>query len=311
MTYPAITQFSKNAKSRTLIILDKSVSPGDLYNSISDRSNSLPENVIVRNDIGNGELPWLLGNLGETALVQRLERDFPALEEAGCRVFIGAATGNNKVFLIDNSVDIEEDRKVPVVTARDIREGEVTKSEKYLINTYDDLGVINLDDYPKLKLYLEIHKEALINRHIAKLQPKNWFKTIDRVYPERAESEKLLIPDIKSRLEIVHESGVLHPSNSLYYICSGTWNLVALKALLLSGIGKLFIETYSTKVANGFLRFQSQHLRRIRIPHWADIAPEVQDKLIKAGQFDDVNSAKMIIKNLYMLTDYESELLGI
>lgn len=311
LTYPAITQISRNQKSRTLVVQSDSACPIELFNTIETKTKPKSDLINAREDIGNGESPWLLGNSSETAVVQRLERQFPSLEEAGCKIFIGAATGNNKVFVVDEDVDIEFDRKVPLVTAKDIRTGAIVEGGQFLINTYDEDGVVDLDDYPKLKKYLTKHKDALSSRHVAKTQPQRWYKTIDRVYPERAKREKLLIPDIKSNLTVIHENGRLHPNNSLYYICSDTWDLRALQAVLLAGIGRLFIETYSTKVANGFLRFQSQHLRRICIPHWENLHASVRDELIKAGETNNHTLAVSVVKDLYNITDSESELIGI
>lgn len=311
LTYPAITQISRKKKTRTLVLEHETVCPRTLCDAIEATSVPKLSQVTSREDIVNGNAPWLLGNSGEAAVVKRIESQFPSLEEAGCKVFIGAATGNNKVFVVGVDADIEEDRKIPLVTAKDVRSGEIVDSQKFLINTYDEAGVVDLENYPQLKAYLTQHKDELCSRHIAKAQPQRWYKTIDRVYPDRAQREKLLIPDIKSNLVIIHEHGRFHPNNSLYYICSDSWDLRALRAVLLSGIGRLFIETYSTKVANGFLRFQAQHLRRIRVPLWSDVPLTLRDGLIEAGETGNASVAAEIVKSLYQLTDIEIELLGI
>ena len=39
-----------------------------------------------------------------------------------------------------------------------------------------------------------------------------------------------------------------------------------MQAVLLSGIARLFMSIYSTKMRGGYLRFQAQYLRRIRVP---------------------------------------------
>ena len=311
LTYPAITQISRANKTRTLVVEDESIDPRVLFEEIRSGSTTQPNRLTPREDITNGDRPWLLGSSDETSVIQRIEAQFPTLEEAGCKVFIGAATGNNKVFVVGTDVELEDDRKVPLITAKDLRKAELPDSERFLVNTYEDQGVVNLEDYPLLRDYLLQHKEALSKRHVAKGQPKRWYKTIDRVYPERARRPKLLIPDIKSELVVSYEKGKFHPNNSLYYICAETWDLRALRAVLLSGIGKLFIETYSTKVANGFLRFQAQHLRRICIPHWEEVPHEVRSALIDAGDKNNFEKAAELVKQLYRITDAESELLGI
>ncbi|MBR9830182.1 MAG: hypothetical protein GYB41_16350 [Oceanospirillales bacterium] len=85
---------------------------------------------------------------------------------------------------------------------------------------------------------------------------------------------------------------------------------MALKAILISGIGKLFIEKYSTKVANGHLRFQAQHLRRIRIPAWESLDANTQIRLIDTGARDDITSARELTAQIYNLNKKEIEIIG-
>ncbi|MBR9882309.1 MAG: N-6 DNA methylase [Oceanospirillales bacterium] len=312
MTYPAITLISKSSRDHTIVVHDS-----DINNSLAKRVKksliSCTENssdIKIQRSISRGNSPWIFGCEDSLSLIKKLESGFHLLEDTGCKVYIGAATGNNKVFVVDSDFDIEEDRKVPLITSNNIRNGRVIPSTKCIINTYDKNGVIDLNQYPKLKKYLESKKDILSNRHVAKLSPRNWFKTIDRVYPERAAKEKLLIPDIKSEFTLIYDNGVYHPNNSIYYICSDEWDLFALKAVLLSGIGKLFIDTYSTKVANGHLRFQAQHLRKIRIPMWQSIDTETKALLILAGKEESINDAKELIAKIYSLSQKEIEIIG-
>src|SRR5690349_9561588 len=48
-------------------------------------------------------------------LVRRLEAAYPTLEEAGCKVGIGVATGADQVFIAPfDKLDVEPDRKLPI-----------------------------------------------------------------------------------------------------------------------------------------------------------------------------------------------------
>lgn len=312
LTYPAITLISRKERSPAVVLHGPTLSD-DLALSVKKSLESkLPysEEISVRADVVKGSNPWLLGSLEEIELVRKLEENFPTLEEEGCKVYIGAATGNNKVFIVNEDLDIEQSRKIPVISSKETRSGELINSGKCIINTYDESGVINLSAYPKLKKYLESNRHQLERRHVAKLSPKNWFKTIDRVYPERAYSEKLMIPDIKSELTVIYDEGRYHPNNSIYYICSEEWDLIALKAVLESGIGRLFINTYSTKVASGFLRFQAQHLRRIRVPKWSELSTEVKRNLITAGSDNNIVLGRETVAAAYGLSKSELQLIG-
>ena len=49
--------------------------------------------------IGFDDSPWALDDSDALTLVRRLEHDFPTLEETGCKVGIGVATGADDVFI--------------------------------------------------------------------------------------------------------------------------------------------------------------------------------------------------------------------
>ncbi len=220
LTYPAITQISKRSNDQTLIIHNPEINEYFTRQVIAylRDNNSKIQGAVVRKDVVNSDKPWIFGTSDELDLINRLESEFPLIEEAGCKVFIGAATGNNNIYIVNDDLDIEPCRKIPMVKAGDIKGAHHSDSQQFIINTYDSDGVIDLENYPKLKEYLEQNSNVLKSRHVAKKQPDAWFKTIDRIYPDRANREKLLIPDIKSQLTVVYSEG-FHPNNSIYYVC--------------------------------------------------------------------------------------------
>src|SRR5690606_18685521 len=130
------------------------------------------------------------------------------------------------------------------------------------------------------------HKDVLSKRHVAQKSAAGWYRTIDRVYPELTGTPKLLIPDIKGEPMVVFDEGHYYPHHNLYYITSSTWDLRALATLLRSSVAVLFVSAYCVKMAGGFLRFQAQYLRRIRIPRWADVPEATRAALIAASPTD-------------------------
>ena len=64
--------------------------------------------------------------------------------------------------------------------------------------------------------------------------------------------------------------------HNLYFIQSGEWDLEVLGGLLMSKVGQFFIESYGVRMRGGYLRFQAQYLRRIRVPAPKDL---VQDAI--------------------------------
>jgi hypothetical protein len=311
MTYPAITQIRKSKQTGAVVVRGDDVSHEqaiEIWGSLGDGNSS----IIKREKVVRGDNPWLLGSLDEIELVRGIEARFPLLEEVGCRVFIGAATGANDIYIVNpEQVQIEPCRLLDVVTARELKNGRIEWKGQSLINTYDDDGLIELSSFPRLEAYFNMHRERLLGRHVAENNPKSWYKTIDRVHECRARSEKLLIPDIGDDPIVVYDAGQYHPNNSIYYICSTEWHLQALRVVLLSRIGKLFIATYSTKIAKGYLRYQAQYLRRICLPRWQDITPDLRNRLIEAGQHDDSTEYTSLSCELYGLTQSEISTLGV
>jgi hypothetical protein len=78
----------------------------------------------------------------------------------------------------------------------------------------------------------------------------------------------------------------------------------------MSGIARLFVSTYSTKMRGGYLRFQAQYLRRIRLPHWTDVSAELQRELIDAAERADTAACNRSVFKLYRLTQAERAALG-
>ena len=217
-----------------------------------------------------------------------MEASFPTLAGAGVTVGIGVATGADKVFIGPfDELDVEPDRKLPLATNRCVGNTGLAWTGKGVINPYRDDGtLVDLAEYPRLAAHFERHRTHLEQRHTAKSDPaKRWYKTIDRITPSLATREKLFVPDIKGDgNSIAYDPGTLYPHHNLYYITSDTWNLRALQALLRSGIAHLFIAAYSVRIGGGYLRFQAQNLKRIRIPLWESLTSGQKQTLINAGE---------------------------
>ena len=314
--YPAITIIKSEAPGPTRIARQPKLDPESLAELARDiRSRNLSRSHVTVREIDgvtSGTEPWILEASEGLSLVRRLEENLPTLEEAGCKVGIGVATGADKAFIAPyDSLDVEPDRKLPLAMTRDIMDGVVKWRGFGVVNPFADDGrLVNLDDYPRLRAYLDGYRGVIAKRHVAQKIPANWYRTIDRIYPEIAKREKLLIPDIKGGAHIVHEGGALYPHHNLYFIISDTWNIRALQAVLKSGIAELFIGAYSTKMRGGFLRFQAQYLRRIRLPHWSTVSTTMRETLIEAAQNDDAVACRDAVSELYQLTDSERSALG-
>ena len=316
IAYPAITIISREGSGATRIAHRPAIEREMLIKLAGLLcAPTLPKDGgLVRelSRVTNGAEPWLLESSDQMALIRRLEGAFPLLEETGCKVGIGVATGADKAFIGDfEALDIEPDRKLPLVTTKDIMTGEVRWRGLGVINPFAESGVlVDLDKYPRLHRYLEARRDVIAKRHCAKKAPANWYRTLDRITPALAARPKLLIPDIKGESHIVFEGGELSPSHNLYYVTSDDWDLRSLQAVLLSAVTRLFVATYSTKMRGGFLRFQAQYLRRIRIPRWVDVPEPLRRELAEAAIKRDVQACNWAVFRLYGLSHEEQSALG-
>ena len=318
IAYPAITVITREKPGATRVAHRPEVDSdvlGRLSRSFSaKRLPAEPGPVREMTGVTAGSEPWVLDSSSQIALLRRLEREFVPLEDAGCRVGIGVATGADNAFIgMMSELDVEDDRKLPLVMTRDIQTGRVVWRGYGVINPFIDgpgSGLVSLAEFPRLKRYLEARKDELAHRHVAQKAPANWYRTIDRITASLVSKPKLLIPDIKGNAQIVYEEGKLYPHHNLYYITSKEWDLHALQAVLLSGIARLFVASYSTKMRGGFLRFQAQYVRRIRIPEWQTVPAPLRKDLKNAALSLDIAACNRATFSLYRLTEDEAAMLG-
>jgi hypothetical protein len=311
--YPAITLITREPAGPTLVAERPELDAPQLsLLAKALRADGMDcAGVRVLPHAAHGDQPWLLSTGDMLAIIRRFEATLPTLEETGCKVGIGVATGADKVYIGPwEQLDVEPSRKLPLATTKDIASGQVVWKGQGVLNPFESSGeLVDLAAYPKLAAYLARHREAIMRRHVAQKSPDRWYRTIDRIWPDLAQTPKLLIPDIKSQAQVVFDEGSLYPHHNLYYVVSQTWTLRALQAVLLSTLAKGFIRAYSTTMRGGFLRFQAQYLRRIRVPHWADVPEPIRQALTAAAEQLDVGACDRAVAELYGLTDAELAIL--
>jgi hypothetical protein len=313
--YPAITVIERGAGKPTRVFARPAIQKEFLDGLAAElTSPSLVNGARVQeiNALTKGSDAWILESFDALDLARRLEQQFPLIEDAGCKVGIGVATGADRAFIADyEALDVETCRKLPLVMTRDIAADEIAWRGKGIINPFAEDGrLVKLEDYPRLKRFLEDRREQIAGRHIAEKNPQNWYRTIDRIYPELTYREKLLIPDIRGDASIIHEPGQLYPHHNLYFVTSSDWDVRALQAVMRSGIARLFVSLYSTKMRGGYLRFQAQYLRKIRLPHWHSVSETVQHRLADAVRKNDAGEIGAVVAGLYGLSSAELRLIG-
>ncbi|WP_373231951.1 Eco57I restriction-modification methylase domain-containing protein [Cohnella sp.] len=307
--YPCIFTFrnAPRGEARTLKMDEVSEQYLELARNYLINGQDIQNDTVETHTIKDwfqGSDPWVLNGKLAQALLKKVEANHPLISDAphNIAIGIGVATGATAIYVIKpEDVDIEPEVLLPIVTKDDITQGYISWGGHYVINPYNDDGtLVDLEKFPKLNAYLMRHEELLRSRSTAKNNPNKWYKTIDRIFPDRLKEPKLLIPDIKLKNLIVLDEGNFYPEHSLYYITAGTWDIKALQALMLSSIIKFFIWSYATKMRGDYLRYQAQYLRKIRLP--VGITKEDCAELKRMYELEDYDAIDQIVSRLYNLS---------
>jgi len=260
----------------------------------------------------DGPDPWPCQSPARLSLLRRLEEQFAPLESGAhhIKIGIGVATGRDEVFITKNPTLVEGSRLLPLAMASDLQSGQLRWSGHYLVDPWAADGLVDLDKYPKMKTYFEIHEILIRNRNTSQRNPLGWYRTIDRVNHDLTSKPKLYIPDIKSVFNPVLDRGETYPHHNLYFVQSDAWDLEVLGGILLSAVGQFFIECYGVRMRGGYLRFQAQYLRRIRVPGPTQVPPSLATELIRAFRQRDRPLATRAAAELYGLDprDLEADL---
>ena len=249
-----------------------------------------------------GQESWPAGSPARLALLEDLNERFPLLEDMSTRtrIGIGVATGADGIFVTKDPEAVERERLLPLAMSRDTVSGHLSWSGHYLVNPWGPTGeLVTLDDYPRLRAYLEGNASDILRRHVSKRAPHAWYRTIDKVEYGLTAKTKLLFPDMKMTTHPVLDPGGLYPHHNLYFVVSDGWDLEVLGGLLLSRVAEFFVDSYAVKMRGGTLRFQAQYLRRIRVPRVAEIAGSDSEELRAAFLSRDSEKATSVALRLY------------
>ena len=312
--YPAITVLANRAQGE-VVVLDTNATFGasDARRAVEflkSGESELRTTAFAAHRMSSwftGADLWPAGAPARIALLEDLNTRFGPLEDPAkrTRIGIGVATGADKVFIVNQDVNVEAERKLPLVMADDIRTGEFRWHGKVLLNPWNEDGtLVRLSDYPRLKAALEAHP-SLRARFVARSNPDAWYRTIDKVDPALKDRPKLLLQDMKATIQPVHERGGFYPHHNLYFIVSDEWDLEVLGGLLLSRVAQAFIEAYGVRMRGGTLRFQAQYLRKIRVPRPSEIADDVACRLVAAFRTRDADAATKAAEAAYGLVEGE------
>ena len=221
-----------------------------------------------------------------------------SIESQGFKIGIGVATGCDMVFIRKDFHDIVENELIlPILTSRDVRNNNFSWGGNYILNPFDQSGnLIDLEKYPKALSYLNAHSEILRKRHVAKKSKEKWFKTIDKINYQLTFESKIILPDISGNDHIFIDEGNYYPHHNLYYIKGGSKNdLTILASILMSDFARDQLTEFGNKMNGGYPRWQSQNLRKLRLPLIKAIPELTRIELINAYVNSDIQRINSLI----------------
>ena len=224
------------------------------------------------------------------------------IEELGFKIGIGVATGADNIFISSELPDlVESELLLPALNAKDLRGDTMSWHQEYLLNPYTPSGeLISLSRYPQAARYLESHKERLADRHVARKNTSKWYKTIDRINPQLRTEAKILLPDMSGNRYIFVDEGQFYPLHNLYYVTGhSVRKLKILSAILMSDIIRQQIGSITNNMNGGFPRWQSQYLRKLKVPNFMAMEGEQEDKLIRSYDEMDFDAVNKQVCTLY------------
>lgn len=283
LAYPAITLISNN-------LSDKSFE----YAEVDDVTKLL--NLETQKRMAPLDEDW-------STVFNTIEKDhLYGIEELGFKIGIGVATGADNVFISKDLPNIvENELLLPAINAKNLKGNELNWNGEYLFNPYSNNGeLIDLSNYPLAEKYLLDHKKKLVERHVARKNSLKWYKTIDRITPQLKSEAKILLPDMSGNSFIFVDDGLYYPLHNLYYITgSSVKNLKILSAILMSDIIRKQICSITNNMNGGFPRWQSQYLRKLKVPYFIGVDDDLCNRLVESYERRDYNSINLLVGKMY------------
>jgi len=132
--YPSVTLIERGPAGSVRTAKASSTDPEELAALAASLTSGATE-VRTLPALASGGAPWLLRGGTQREAVRLLEQRCPMLEDAGCRVGIGVATGADRVFLGPyEDLPVEDDRKLPLAVNKDVCAGRFS---------WHGMGVVN------------------------------------------------------------------------------------------------------------------------------------------------------------------------
>ncbi|EDM25918.1 type II DNA modification methyltransferase [Lentisphaera araneosa HTCC2155] len=222
------------------------------------------------------------------------------------KISVGIKSTADKVFIKQDWLGMSDDERpemlMPLIThfEADQYTAEVNPSS-FVLYTHEtrdgEKRVIELDDYPKTKTYLEANAQVLkARKYLQESKTRRWYEVWVAHDPAKWQYPKIVFRDISAKpLFWLDESGAVVNGDCYWMSSQGLENLDLIYLALAVGnssfIEKFYDANFHNKLYSGRRRFITQYVKEFPLPdpktEGSKMIIELVKKTYESGVFDD------------------------
>jgi len=252
---------------------------------------------------------WILQSKKENEWVNKIESNAKYLVKDFFKVKVGVKTTADNVFIKndwDNLKDEKPETNIlkPLLSQENISKWNVEiNNELKILYPYSSINgnkkLLNIDKYPKTKIYLEKHKNQLSSRKYLIDANRKWYEIWVTQNPALWNKPKIVFPDIsiEPRFSIDLSGAVVN--GNCYWICAEDKEenelLFLIQAIANSKIMTKYHDLcFNNKLYSGRRRYFSQYVEKYPLP---DINSNEAKKIIELSKLLNKTNDLTLIKN--------------
>lgn len=237
---------------------------------------------------------WGFRRSRHQSLENQMTEGHRTLGDVTSRVSAGLTTGYNPAFILDleTAASLEPELVHPTVRGRDIAAHNICDRGEHMLVPYrwqsGQAQLVDLDDYPRARRWLERHRDKLEQRHCVRVWGKAWWDLHDPVNDPLHDTEKVLVPDLARSNRFASDLGRFVPQHSVYYLTSTVVESVTLSAILNSPAIEFLVRTRAPRVKDGFSRYRKQFLVDLPVPDVSEDTQRVMHAAVAQQRHDEL-----------------------
>lgn len=277
----------------------------------------------------NGTEDWVIRSKMDWKILHKVKATCNYLVSWHPTIYRGLLTGRNDVFIVNDSkrqellnrCQTEEERErtahifKPLVKGEDLKRYKMIFSDRWLIHTHNGIKdqetkevivpKIDINDYPALKAYLDVHSDKISNRSD---QGDTFYNLRNCVYWPEFDKPKIMWGEISDKPKFCYDEDKGYYMEATTFFMTGD-HLIYLLVYLNSPLSAYLFSKLGTTTGAGTLRWKKYKVEQQLVP---DISPEDEQRIVdlyhKYQQTYDesqLEEAYHIIYNTVGLTEEE------